>query len=199
MAGCGPAVIARPPRGACESQPAALGEGGEADLRLERKYVVALVSVFGMYMNLLDLTIVNVAVPVLTEALDATTSQLQGVVTAYLISVAVFIPVSGWAGDPFGHEAPLRDCARPLHRGSALCAAARLRALRGRLEYRESDLFRALQGIGGGLLMPVAQTMVFRSSSRPERAAAAGILVVPTTIAPASGPLLGGLILDHLA
>ena len=144
-----------------------------------------------MFMNLLDLTIVNVAVPVLTEELDATTSQVQWVVTAYLISVAVFTPVSGWAGDRFGTKRLFVIALALFTAGSALC--------RGRLEYRESDPLPCSPGDSGGLLMPVAQTMVFRSFPQPERAVAAGILVVPTTIAPASGPLVGGLILDHLA
>ena len=144
-----------------------------------------------MFMNLLDLTIVNVAVPVFTEELDATTSQVQWVVTAYLISVAVFIPVSGWAGDRFGTKRVFLAALTLFTAGSALCAAA--------WDVESLIAFRALQGMGGGLLMPVAQTMVFRSFPQPERALAAGILVVPTTIAPASGPLIGGLILDHLA
>ena len=60
-------------------------------------------------------------------------------------------------------------------------------------------MFRGLQGLGGGLLMPVSQTMVFRAFPQQERSKAAGVLVVPTTFAPASGPLLGGLILDYLS
>ena len=160
-------------------------------MRLEYKYAVALISVFGMFMNLLDLTIVNVAVPVLTEALGASAREVQWVVTAYLLSVAVAIPVSGWAGDRFGTKRLFLLALGLFTAGSALCAAA--------WNIESLILFRALQGMGGGLLMPVAQTMVFRAFPQPERARAAGILVVPTTFAPASGPLLGGLILDFLS
>ncbi len=94
-----------------------------------------------MFMNLLDLTIVNVAVPVLTEELDATTSQVQWVVTAYLISVAVFIPVSGWAGDRFGTKRLFVIALALFTAGSALCAAA--------WNIESLILFRALQGIAG--------------------------------------------------
>ena len=160
-------------------------------MRLEYKYAVALISVFGMFMNLLDLTIVNVAVPVLTEALGASAREVQWVVTAYLLSVAVAIPVSGWAGDRFGTKRLFLLALGLFTVGSALCAAA--------WNIESLILFRALQGMGGGLLMPVAQTMVFRAFPQPERARAAGILVVPTTFAPASGPLLGGVILDFLS
>lgn len=160
-------------------------------MRLDYKYTVALISVFGMFMNLLDLTIVNVAVPVLTEELDASAREVQWVVTVYLLSVAVAIPVSGWAGDRFGTKRFFLIALGLFTVGSVLCAAA--------WNIESLILFRALQGVGGGLLMPVAQTMVFRAFPQPERARAAGILVVPTTFAPASGPLLGGVILDFLS
>ncbi len=160
-------------------------------MRIEHKYVIALISVFGMFMNLLDLTIVNVAVPVLAAEFDASTQEVQWVVTVYLLSVAVFIPVSGWAGDRFGTKRLFLIALGLFTAGSALCAVA--------WNIESLIAFRALQGIGGGLLMPVAQTMVFRAFPQPERALAAGILVVPTTFAPASGPLLGGVILDFLS
>ena len=160
-------------------------------MRLDYKYTVALISVFGMFMNLLDLTIVNVAVPVLTEELDASAREVQWVVTVYLLSVAVAIPVSGWAGDRFGTKRFFLIALGLFTVGSVLCAAA--------WNIESLIFFRALQGVGGGLLMPVAQTMVFRAFPQPERARAAGILVVPTTFAPASGPLLGGVILDFLS
>ena len=160
-------------------------------MRLEFKYIVALISVFGMFMNLLDLTIVNVAVPVLASELDASAREVQWVVTAYLLAVAVAIPVSGWAGDRFGTKLIFVLALAFFTGGSALCAFA--------WNIESLIVFRALQGLGGGFLMPVSQTMVFRAFPQQERSKAAGILVVPTTFAPASGPLVGGLILDYLS
>ncbi|HCV00251.1 MAG TPA: MFS transporter, partial [Dehalococcoidia bacterium] len=160
-------------------------------MRLEHKYIVALISVFGMFMNLLDLTIVNVAVPVLSSELTASAGDVQWVVTAYLLAVAVAIPVSGWAGDRFGTKRIFLLALAFFTGGSALCAFA--------WNIESLIIFRALQGMGGGFLMPVTQTMVFRAFPQQERSKAAGILVVPTTFAPASGPLLGGLILDSLS
>ena len=160
-------------------------------MRLEHKYIVALVSVFGMFMNLLDLTIVNVAVPVLAFELDASAREVQWVVTAYLLAVAVAIPVSGWAGDRFGTKLIFVLALGFFTVGSALCAFA--------WNIESLILFRALQGLGGGFLMPVSQTMVFRAFPQQERSKAAGILVVPTTFAPASGPVVGGVILDFLS
>lgn len=160
-------------------------------MRLEHKYIVALISVFGMFMNLLDLTIVNVAVPVLAFELDASAQEVQWVVTAYLLAVAVAIPVSGWAGDRFGTKLLFVLALAFFTIGSALCAVA--------WNIESLIVFRGLQGLGGGLLMPVSQTMVFRAFPQQERSKAAGILIVPTTFAPASGPLVGGIILDYLA
>ncbi len=160
-------------------------------MRLEHKYIVALISVFGMFMNLLDLTIVNVAVPVLAFELDASAQEVQWVVTAYLLAVAVAIPVSGWAGDRFGTKRVFVLALAFFTVGSALCAFA--------WNIETLIVFRGLQGLGGGLLMTVSQTMVFRAFPQRERARAASILVVPTTFAPASGPLVGGVILDYLS
>ncbi len=160
-------------------------------MRLEHKYIVALISVFGMFMNLLDLTIVNVAVPVLSSELDASARVVQWVVTAYLVSVAVAIPVSGWAGDRFGTKRMFVFSLALFTISSGLCAVA--------WNIESLIVFRALQGVGGGFLMPLTQTMVFRAFPQQERSRAAGILVVPTTFAPASGPVLGGLILDFLS
>ena len=160
-------------------------------MRLEHKYIVALISVFGMFMNLLDLTIVNVAVPVLASELDASAQEVQWVVTGYLLAVAVAIPVSGWAGDRFGTKLIFLLALGFFTVGSALCAIA--------WNIESLILFRVVQGFGGGFLMPVSQTMVFRAFPQQERSTAAGILVVPTTFAPASGPVLGGVILDFLS
>lgn len=160
-------------------------------MQLEHKYIVALISVFGMFMNLLDLTIVNVAVPVLAFQLDASAQEVQWVVTAYLLAVAVAIPVSGWAGDRFGTKLLFVLALAFFTIGSLLCAVA--------WNIESLIVFRGLQGLGGGLLMPVSQTMVFRAFPQQERSKAAGILIVPTTFAPASGPLVGGIILDYLA
>ncbi len=160
-------------------------------MRLEHKYIVALISVFGVFMNLLDLTIVNVAVPVLALELDASAREVQWVVTGYLLAVAVAIPVSGWAGDRFGTKRIFILALAFFTAASTLCAVA--------WNIESLTVFRALQGLGGGFLMPVSQTMVFRAFPQQERSKAAGILVVPTTFAPASGPLIGGVILDFLS
>jgi EmrB/QacA subfamily drug resistance transporter len=160
-------------------------------MRLEYKYIVALVSVFGLFMNLIDLTIVNVAIPVLSTELHASPSQVQWVLTGYLVALAVCIPISGWAGDKFGMKRLFIISLVLFTLGSALCAFA--------WNVESLIFFRLVQGAAGGLLTPVGTALVFRAFPPNERSKASALIVIPTTIAPASGPLLGGIILNHLS
>ena len=178
------------PHRAARGRPSRRGEAF-LNTRYEYKYIAALVSVFGLFMVLLDVTIVNVAIPVFATELDASTTEVQWVVTGFLLSVAVFIPVSGWIGDRFGTKRLFIFALGLFTAGSALCAAAwNVEAL---------IAFRVIQGVGGGLLTPVGTAIVFRAFPPQERARASAIIVVPTTIAPASGPVAGGIILDYLS
>ena len=71
-------------------------------MKLEYKYLVAIVSTFGFFMNLLDSTVVNVAIPTLATDFHASTTTIQWVITGYLLALAVVIPMAGWVGDRFG-------------------------------------------------------------------------------------------------
>src|SRR5438445_5771213 len=121
--------------------------------RLDYKWIVAVVFVFGLFMDLLDMTIVNVAIPTLAEIHHATTTQVQWVVTGYLLSLAVFIPVSGWLGDRFGTKRIFMT-ALFLFTSASLCCG---------LSWNIESLigFRALQGGAGGLLTPVGTATLF--------------------------------------
>ncbi|HMS59342.1 MAG TPA: MDR family MFS transporter [Tepidiformaceae bacterium] len=158
---------------------------------IEYKYIVAIVSVFGLFMELLDATIVNVAIPTLAREFNATTTSIEWVVTGYLLSLAVFIPVSGWAGDRFGTKRTFMFATGLFTVASLLCAAA--------WSIESLIVFRAMQGIGGGMLTPVGTAMVFRAFPPEERSKASGLMVIPTTVAPASGPVLGGFLIDYIS
>jgi EmrB/QacA subfamily drug resistance transporter len=161
--------------------------------RLEYKWIVGIVFVFGLFMDLLDMTIVNVAVPELARDLGVDpgkgASQIQWVVTGYLLSLAVFIPVSGWAGDRFGTKRIFMIALFVFTSGSLLCALA--------WNIESLIAFRVLQGAGGGMLTPVGTAMLFRAFPPEERAKAAAILMVPMVVAPASGPVLGGYLVEY--
>lgn len=156
---------------------------------LEYKWIVAAVFAFGMFMSLLDATVVNVAIPTFARDFKADTTTVQWVVTAYLLSLAVFIPVSGWAGDKFGTKRTFMFALTVFTLGSLFCALAwNIHAL---------IAARAAQGVGGGLLTPVGTAMLFRAFAPSERAQAGAIISIPAAVAPASGPVLGGYLVEY--
>lgn len=158
---------------------------------IEYKYIVAILAVFSIFMELLDSTVVNVAIPTLGRDFEVTSpTTIQWVITGYLLSLAVFIPVSGWAGDRFGTKRVFMFALTVFTCSSLLCALAwNIEAL---------IAFRILQGVGGGMLSPVAFATLWRTFPPAERSKAAGIMVVPAAVAPASGPIVGGLLLKYL-
>jgi EmrB/QacA subfamily drug resistance transporter len=158
-------------------------------LKLEYKWLVGIVYIMALFMDLLDMTVINVAIPTLAEEFSASTTTIEWVVTGYLLSLALFIPVSGWLGDRFGTKRVFLSALTIFLAGSLLCGIA--------WDVESLIAFRVLQGIGGGMLTPVGMTMLFRAFPPAERAAASAILTVPITIAPALGPILGGYLVDY--
>jgi EmrB/QacA subfamily drug resistance transporter len=157
--------------------------------RLEYKWIVGIVFVFGLFMDLLDMTITNVAIPTLSRDLNATTTQVQWVVTGYLLSLAVFIPVSGWLGDRFGTKRIFMTALFLFTAASLACGFSN--------SIEMLIAFRLLQGVGGGILTPVGTAMLFRAFPPHERAKGAAILMIPMVVAPASGPVLGGYLVEY--
>jgi EmrB/QacA subfamily drug resistance transporter len=156
---------------------------------LEYKWLVAIVFVSGLFMDIMDSTIVNVALPTLGRQFHATTTTLEWVITAYLLSLAVWIPASGWVGDKFGTKKVFLFALAMFSLGSALCGFA--------WSIDSLIFFRVLQGVGGGMMTPVGTAMLFRAFPPHERATASAVLVIPTAIAPTVGPILGGWLVDH--
>ena len=153
--------------------------------------VVGIVYVVTMFTSILDSTVVNVALPTMARDFHVGTSSIQWVVTGYLLSLAVFIPVSGWVGDRIGTKRVFLAALALFTVASALCGQAQ--------SVTELVIFRVLQGAGGGMLMPVGTAMLYRAFPPHERARATSILIIPTVVAPASGPVIGGLLVDALS
>src|SRR5579875_994653 len=151
---------------------------------LPYKWLVAAAFVTGLFMDLMDSTIVNVALPRLGQQFHAGNTTLEWVVTGYLLSLAVWIPASGWIGDRFGTKKTFLFALAMFTVCSALCGLAQ--------SMEQLIVFRILQGVGGGMMTPVGTAMLFRAFPPNERARAATILMVPTITAPALGPVLGG-------
>ncbi|HYM14514.1 MAG TPA: MDR family MFS transporter [Dehalococcoidia bacterium] len=156
--------------------------------RIEYKYIVGIVFVFGLFMDLLDMTITNVALPRLAEDFHASTTTIEWVVTGYLVSLAIFIPLSGWAGDRFGTKRVFMFALTMFTLSSLACG---LSQTIGQLIF-----FRVVQGVGGGMMTPVGTAMLFRAFPPAERATASALLSIPAVVAPASGPVLGGYLVE---
>jgi EmrB/QacA subfamily drug resistance transporter len=155
--------------------------------RVEYKWVVAIVYVSALFLDILDTTIVNVAIPALGRELH--TENAEWVVLGYTLSLAVWIPTSGWLGDRFGTKRIFLFALMAFTTGSVLCGAAQT--------IGQLIAFRVLQGVGGGMLTPVGLAMLFRAFPPVERARAATLIMIPTLAAPALGPVLGGLIVTN--
>jgi EmrB/QacA subfamily drug resistance transporter len=165
--------------------------GPSASDRIE-PYVwkIAGVVVLGMLMSILDTTIVNVALRTLGHDLHSSISQIQWVVTGYLLSLAAVIPITGWAARRFGAKRVYMTSLVLFTAGSALCAvAASTTAL---------VLFRVLQGAGGGMLMPVGQLIMAQVAGPRRMGRVMGIVAMPAMLGPILGPVIGGLILQNL-
>ncbi len=158
---------------------------------IDYKYLVASAFVFGLFMDILDTTIVNVALPVLGTDFDASTAQLEWVVTGYLLSLALWIPASGWIGDRFGTRRTFLFATATFVIGSALCGAA--------WSITSLAFFRVLQGVGGGMMTPVGTAMLYRAFTPSERARASAILSIPTMVAPMLGPVVGGFLVTYVS
>jgi EmrB/QacA subfamily drug resistance transporter len=150
------------------------------------RLAVSVVYVVAMFMAIMDTTIVNVALPTISRDLSVPLDRVDGVVTGFLVSLAVFIPASGWLGDRFGTRRVFLAALAIFTLASALCGLAQ--------DFGELVGFRVLQGVGGGMLTPTGMAMLYRAYPPAERVRASRILTVPTALAPALGPVVGGIL-----
>jgi EmrB/QacA subfamily drug resistance transporter len=153
------------------------------------KKIVAVTFVVSVFMDVLDVTIVNVALPTIRAKFGASETGLEWVVTGYLLSLAVWIPASGWLGDRIGTKRVFLFALGMFTMGSALCGLA--------WDIGALIAFRVVQGIGGGMLVPVGTAMLYRAYPPSERARASAVLSIPSVLGPALGPVLGGVITTH--
>ena len=160
--------------------------------KLDREILVlGGVVVIGMIMAILDATIVNVAIPTLGGDFQASISTVQWVMTGYLLALASAIPLSGWASDRFGAKRVWIAALLLFTAGSVLAGAA--------WSIESLILFRVLQGLAAGLIMPVGQTILAHAAGRERIGRVMGVLGVPMLLAPIFGPVIGGAIVDQVS
>src|SRR6202050_4830119 len=153
-------------------------------------WVVCCVVILGMIMSILDTTIVNVALNTLSKDLHSPLSQVQWVITGYLLSLAAVIPVTGWAARRFGARQVYLTSLVLFTVGSALCAVSNTTTT--------LVLCRVLQGAGGGMIMPVAQLIMAQVAGPRRMGRVMGIVAMPAMLGPILGPVVGGTILQSL-
>ena len=152
-------------------------------------WAVALTVTMATFMEVLDTSIANVALPHIAGSLSAATDESTWVLTSYLVSNAVILPISGWASDFMGRKRFYMTCVALFGASSLLCGLAPSLPL--------LILFRVLQGIGGGGLAPSEQAILADTFEPKKRGAAFALYGMAVVLAPAIGPTLGGWITDN--
>ena len=160
-----------------------------ADDRLDKGVlIVAGVVVLGAIMSILDITVVSVALRTFQQEFDATSAQVAWTMTGYTLALASVIPMTGWAADRFGTKRLYLLAIVLFTAGSVLCASA------DTLEMLVA--FRVVQGLGGGMLMPLGMTILTRAAG-PERVGRVmAVLGIPMLLGPIFGPIVGGYLID---
>lgn len=144
-----------------------------------------------LFMEQLDTTIVNTAVPAMAASLGVTPLSLKSVVTSYILSLAVGIPVSGWMADRFGTRRVFFTAVAVFTFASVLCGLAQ------NLPMLVAG--RILQGMGAAMMMPVGRLAIIRTFPKGELLRAMNFVIIPALIGPMLGPTLGGLIVHWLS
>src|SRR6266571_5043784 len=142
------------------------------------------------FMEALDTTILNTAVPTVAAALRVVPLSMKSVLASYTLSLAVFIPVSGWVADRYGTRRVFSAAIALFTVGSFLCGiSTNIHAL---------VACRILQGLGGAMMVPVGRLTIVRTFARSELVRAMAFVAIPGLIGPLLGPLAGGLIVGYL-
>jgi EmrB/QacA subfamily drug resistance transporter len=145
--------------------------------------------IIGLFMVILDTTAVNVALPTLVKDFGSTLPSLQWVLTGYMLAQAAVIPLAGWLSDRFGAKRLFLVALAVFSIGSALCATAP--------NTNMLILFRVLQGLGGGFVMPIGLAYTYRLSPPEKRGMVMGTIGIPILFAPALGPTLSGWLVEY--
>lgn len=155
---------------------------------MQKKYLPYVLAV-ALFMQILDATILNTALPQMAQALGESPLKMQWAVISYALTLAIFIPISGFLADKYGTRRVFLSAIVIFCMGSLLCAvAADLNFLIGS---------RVVQGIGGAMMTPVARLILVKSYPRNQLLTVMNFAVIPALIAPLVGPLLGGYLVQY--
>lgn len=142
-----------------------------------------------LFMQMLDATVVAIALPAMAHAFDTTPVRMNVLITTYLLMVAVFVPISGWAADRFGAKRVFQSAILLFTLSSIACA------LSPTISWLVAA--RAMQGLAGAMMVPVGRVILLRTVPKSELVNAMSLLAVPALIGPVIGPLLGGMLVTY--
>jgi EmrB/QacA subfamily drug resistance transporter len=177
------------PQSPAEIDPSHPGEKTASRPRLP--ILIPLVVATAFFMEQLDSTIITTAVPVMARTLAVTPVQMSLAVAAYVLAVAVFIPVSGWFADKFGTRLVFASALAVFTLGSVLCGLAQ--------SFDMLVAMRVVQGLGGAMMTPVGRLILLRSFPRSELMTAMTYVTLPAILGPVIGPLAGGVLTTYLS
>src|SRR3954452_4626630 len=141
------------------------------------------------FMESLDTTILNTAVPTIAQALGIGPLSMKSVLASYTLSLAVFIPISGWMADRFGTRRVFASAIALFTLGSLLCGLA--------TDVHVLVACRILQGMGGALMVPVGRLTIVRTFALSELVRAMSFVSIPALVGPMLGPVVGGFIVGY--
>src|SRR5271163_822144 len=142
-----------------------------------------------LFMEMLDATVISTALPAMAKSLGEDPIKLNLAITSYLLSLAVFIPISGWMADRFGARTIFRNAIIIFTFGSVLCGCSH--------SLPELVASRILQGFGGAMMVPVGRLIVLKTIPKSELVSAMSYLTVPAVLGPVVGPPVGGFIVTY--
>ena len=161
----------------------------ERDPRL--RFIIPAVVAVAFLMEQLDATIIVTAIPAMANSLDVTPLAMNLAITTYILTLAMFIPVSGWFADRFGARRIFALSLFIFTLGSVLCGLA--------VNFPMLIATRALQGFGGAMMTPVGRLILIRSFPRSQLVTAMTYMTLPAIIGPLVGPVLGGVLTTYLS
>lgn len=155
------------------------------------QWLALLVLILGTFLAILDNSLMNVAIPKLMAVFGSTSTEIEWVVTGYMLASAVVVPMGGFLADRFGYKTTFLSTVSAFIVGSILCGIA----------WSDTSLiiFRIIQGLGGGFIMPVGMAMLYQIMPRSKIQVAMGIWGISAMAAPAMGPTLSGYLIDNFS
>ena len=159
--------------------------------RFSDKRIIAFIVSLAIFMDALDTTIINTAIPAMSRSLQVNPVDLKIALISYLLSLAVFIPISGWIADKYGTKRVFNTAIGIFTLSSIFCGSAQ--------NLTELVIARSCQGLGGALMLPLGRLLILRTFQRHELVEAMNAVIMVVSLGLMLGPVAGGFITDHFS